>query len=73
MKAKLARIAAVSGAALVSASAFAQAAPPDLTSLTSSVDLSTTLTAVLAIAATLATLYVGILAAKTVLGMIRGR
>lgn len=73
MKAKLARIAAVSGAALASASAFAVTTPPDLTSLTSSVDLSTTLTAVLAIAATLATLYVGIRAAKTVLGMIRGR
>lgn len=49
------------------------AAGPDLTALTGAVDFGTVVAAVLAIAGLLATLYVAIKGAKTVLGMIRGR
>lgn len=45
---------------------------PDLSSLTNMVDFSTVITAVLAIAALLAGVYVSIKGAKTVLSMIRG-
>lgn len=62
---------AVMTAAATSGAAFA--AGPDLSSLTSSVDVGTTVTAVLAVAASLALLYMAIRGAKTVLGMIRGR
>jgi hypothetical protein len=58
--------------ALVSSIAPAFAVGPDLSSLTSSVDMGTTVTAVLAVAAALALLFVAIRGAKTVLGMIRG-
>jgi hypothetical protein len=70
-KALFARLAVISAAA-TSGAAFA-AAGPDLSSLTSSVDVGTTVTAVLAVAASLALLYMAIRGAKTVLGMIRGR
>lgn len=60
-------------ALVVGGMAHAFAAAPDYTALTSSVDYSGVITAVLAIAATLAGLYVAIRGAKTVLGMIRGR
>ena len=45
----------------------------DFTSLTSAVDFSSVNTAVLAVAAAAATLYLGIRGAKTILGFIRGR
>ena len=62
------------GSLVAIAAANAQAAGgPDLTALTSSVDMSTTVAAILAIAATLAGLFVAIRGSKTVLGMIRGR
>lgn len=64
----LAAIAAATGTGL----AMAQATGPDMTSLTSSVNFGTVVTAVLAIAALLAGVYVAIRAAKIVLGMIRG-
>lgn len=63
----LAVIAAATGSGLTFA------AGPDLTSLTSAVDFGTTTTAILAIAALLAAVFVAIRAAKTVLGMIKGR
>lgn len=61
--------------AAMAASAVASAATggPDLAALTSSVDMGTTVTAILAVAATLAGLFVAIRGAKTVLGMIKGR
>ena len=55
------------------ASAVASAADIDYTSLTGTVDFDGVKTAVLAIAATLAGLYVAIRGAKTVIGMIKGR
>jgi hypothetical protein len=58
---------------VMSASAVASAAGTDYTALTSAVDFAGVITAVLAIAATLAGLYVAIRGAKTVVGMIRGR
>ncbi|MCL2658826.1 MAG: major capsid protein [Betaproteobacteria bacterium] len=51
--------------------AFA-ASGPDLTQLTDAIDFTTVSTAVLAIAGLLATVYVAIRGAKTVIGMIRG-
>lgn len=48
------------------------AAPPDFSSLTTAVDLSTVITAIMAIAAVLAGVYVAIKGAKVVIGMIRG-
>lgn len=62
------------GSMVTLAAANAQAVGgPDLSSLTSSVDMGTTVTAILAVAATLAGLFVAIRGAKTVLGMIKGR
>ncbi len=61
---------------LIAASAAAASpsfAAVDYTSLTSAVDLASTQTAVIAISATLAGLFVAIRGAKIVLGMIRGR
>ncbi|KKB61114.1 hypothetical protein WM40_25095 [Robbsia andropogonis] len=51
----------------------AVAAAPDFTTLTTAVDLSSVGTTVLAVAATLAAVFVTIRGAKLVLGMIRGR
>ena len=48
------------------------AGPPDLTPLTSAVDLSTVITAVLAVAVILAGVYAAIKGAKTVLSMVKG-
>lgn len=61
------------GLALVGALSFgsAMAAGPDMTSLTASVDFGTVITAILAIAALLAAVYVSIKGAQTVIGMIR--
>jgi hypothetical protein len=69
MKTMFKKIAAVS-VALASVPAFAVG--PDLTSLTSTVDVGTTVTAVLAVAAALALLFMAIRGAKVVLSMIRG-
>jgi hypothetical protein len=62
-------------ALMVGVAALAQTTPaagPDLSSLTSSVSVSTTVTAILAIGATLAVLFIAIRGAKVVLSMIRG-
>ena len=69
-KALFARLAVISALA-TSGAAFA--AGPDLTSLTQNIDVGTTVTAVLAVAGSLALLFMAIRGAKTVLGMIRGR
>jgi hypothetical protein len=71
MKKALLKRLAVIAAATTGASVFA--AGPDLSSLTSSVDVGTTVTGVLAVSASLALLYMAMRGAKTVLGMIRGR
>ena len=59
--------------ALATGPGLSMAAGPDLTALTTAVDFGTTTTAVLAIAALLAAVFVAIRASKTVLGMIKGR
>ncbi len=64
------RLAAI---ALATGSGMAFATGPNLTELTSAVDFGTTTTAILAIAALLAAVFVAIRASKTVLGMIKGR
>ncbi|RQN35678.1 major capsid protein [Paraburkholderia tropica] len=76
MKAKfrqLVKYTACSAAALAGA-AHAQAAttPPDFSTLTAGIDFSTVTTGVLAVAATLITVYVGIKGAKILIGMVRG-
>uniref|UniRef100_UPI00351BEF98 major capsid protein n=1 Tax=Rugamonas sp. CCM 8940 TaxID=2765359 RepID=UPI00351BEF98 len=60
------------GAVAATAPVFALAAPPDLSSLTSAIDLSTVITAVLAVAAIIAGVYAAIKGAKTVLGLVKG-
>jgi hypothetical protein len=50
----------------------ANAAAPDFSTLTSSVDFATVVTAVLAIAGLIAAVFVAVRGAKMVLGMIRG-
>ncbi|WP_234267459.1 hypothetical protein [Hydrogenophaga sp. NFH-34] len=72
MKQKLFKHLAAIAAATGSGLALAQSAGPDMSALTGSVDFGTTLTAVLAIAALLAGVYVAIRASKIVLAMIRG-
>lgn len=57
--------------AAVSSSAMAAGAGPDLSGLTSQVDVGTVITAVLAIGATLAGLYLAMSGAKKVLSMIK--
>jgi hypothetical protein len=68
-KALFARLAIISVAA-ASGSAFAVG--PDLSQLTGSIDVGTTVTAVLAVASSIAVLFLAIRGAKTVLSMIRG-
>ncbi|MEC5159120.1 major capsid protein [Janthinobacterium sp. CG_S6] len=58
--------------AVATAPMFALAGPPDLSSLTSAIDLSTVITAVLAVAAIIAGVYAAIKGAKTVLGLVKG-
>jgi hypothetical protein len=58
--------------AAVAVPGFALAAGPDLTPLTDSVKVDTVITAVIAIAGSIATVYLAIRGAKIVLGMIRG-
>lgn len=50
----------------------AEAAPPDLTSLTTAVDFSTVTTAVLAVAAALIVVYIAWKGAKMVISAVRG-
>lgn len=59
--------------AALSAAAASQAAPLDLTGVTGAFTASDVVTPVIAIAGTLATVYVAIKAARIVLGMLRGR
>lgn len=54
-----------------SAAAFA-AGGPDLTALTTGVDMGTVITAVLAVGVTMVGLYAAIKGAKIVIGMVRG-
>lgn len=58
--------------AVAQAAGTTTATAPDFTPLTSMVDFSTVVTAVLAIATLLAGVYVAIRGAKTILSMIRG-
>ncbi|HDR8952676.1 major capsid protein [Burkholderia vietnamiensis] len=76
MKAKFQRLlkfTACSAAACAGA-AQAQAATssPDFSTLTSGIDFSTVTTGVLAVAATLITVYIAIKGAKILIGMVRG-
>lgn len=70
MKKQIATVAALAAGVMASA---AQAAPLDLTGVTSAFTASDVVTPVIAIAGTLATVYVAIKAARIVLGMLRGR
>ncbi|VVD71702.1 phage-related membrane protein [Pandoraea eparura] len=78
MKAKLQqlkKIAARTGLIVTGASAVeahAATTAPDFSALTSGIDFSTVTTGVLAVAATLITVYVGIKGAKILIGMVRG-
>lgn len=65
---------AVAAVALVAATAAqAQAAAVDTTAITGAFSAADIVTGVMAIAGTLAVVYVSIKAARTVLGMLRGR
>lgn len=70
LKNKLAQASAIGATALAPLSAFA--APPDFTSLTDAVDLSTAGAAVLAIAGIFAVFYVIWKGARLVLRMVKG-
>lgn len=70
MKKLLFKRLAVIAAATTTASAFAIG--PDLSTLTSSVDVGTRVTAVLLVSGSIALLYMAIRGAKVVLSMIRG-
>jgi hypothetical protein len=76
LKKHLAQFAVVASSALVASSAMAAdpatGTGPDLSPLTNSISFGTTITAVLAIAGSLALLYMAIKGSKTVLSMIRG-
>jgi len=78
MKTKLkmfgARGAAVAalGVASVAHAQAAAAAGPDFSTLTSGIDFSTVTTGILAVAATLITVYVAIKGAKILMSMVRG-
>ncbi|MDI9676895.1 hypothetical protein [Burkholderia cenocepacia] len=78
MKAKLQKLMVIgarsavvaAGAAAVEAHAVTTA--PDFSTLTSGIDFSTVTTGILAVAATLITVYVAIKGAKILMGMVRG-
>jgi hypothetical protein len=57
---------------LAASPAFAQASGVDYTGLTTQVDFSSTITAIMAVAGSLVLLYVAIKGSKIVLRMIRG-
>jgi len=59
--------------AALSVAATSQAAPLDLTGVTGAFSASDVVTPVIAIAGTLAAVYVAMKAARIVLGMLRGR
>lgn len=67
----LARTAVAVGGMAAAVPAFATG--PDYTSLTSAVDFTTTITAILAVMALLAGLYLVIKGGKVILGVLRGR
>ncbi len=60
------------GVASVAHVQVAAAAGPDFSTLTSGIDFSTVSTGILAVAATLITVYVAIKGAKILIGMVRG-
>ena len=64
----------VFASSVISGSAFAETTSktPDLSSLTDSIDLSGVLTAIMAIAASLVTLYAGYVGVRWVLRMVKG-
>lgn len=64
---------AVVGLTFVAGAAMAEGTVVDTTSITNAFTASSIVTGVMAIAGTLATVYVTIRAVKTVLGMLRGR
>lgn len=72
LKSKVARGTALISGALLTPVAFAQATPPDFSTLTSSIDFSTVITGVMAVAAVMVGVYVAIKGAKIVLQMVRG-
>ncbi|MFX1735091.1 hypothetical protein PXJ20_00505 [Paraburkholderia sp. A1RI_3L] len=78
MKTKLKMLAArgaaltAAGAASVAHAGVAAAAGPDFSTLTSGIDFSTVTTGILAVAATLITVYVAIKGAKILMSMVRG-
>lgn len=78
MKAKLQQLkgitvrAAVAVAGALAVEAHAAATPPDFSTLTSGIDFSTVTTGILAVAATLITVYVAIKGAKILMSMVRG-
>ncbi|MFM2466663.1 major capsid protein [Paraburkholderia sp. RL17-368-BIF-A] len=69
---KMAARASLIAMGVAAAEAHAATAAPDFSTLTSGIDFSTVTTGVLAVAATLITVYVGIKGAKILIGMVRG-
>lgn len=69
---KVAARSAVIAACAVGVKAHAATTAPDFSTLTSGIDFSTVTVGVLAVAATLITVYVGIKGAKILIGMVRG-
>lgn len=76
MSAKLQRLLKITACSVSACAgvARAQAATtnPDFSTLTSGIDFSTVTTGVLAVAATLITVYIAIKGAKILIGMVRG-
>ncbi|GAQ30425.1 hypothetical protein K6V18_06625 [Ralstonia insidiosa] len=69
---KIAMRSALVAGAVSAVEARAAATPPDFTQLTSGIDFSTVVVGVLAVAATLITVYVAIKGAKIITHMVRG-
>lgn len=67
----VAAVSAAVGTMAVSASAFAAGTGPDFTTLSGSVDFSTAVTAVMAVAAAVVTVLIAVRGAKFVLAMVR--
>ncbi|WP_369326621.1 hypothetical protein AB6N01_01190 [Alcaligenes nematophilus] len=72
LKSKFARLGAVVSGVALAPAAFAQSVPPDFTTLTGSIDMSTVTAAVMAVGAVMVGVYVAIKGAKIVLQMVRG-
>lgn len=62
----------LSGVVLLSSAAAAQAAGPDLTSLTTAVDFGTVTTAILGVSAAIIVVYIAWKGAKMVIGAVKG-